>query len=115
MFTIGFKLENGEVGFGVFFETPVSSEHAVGQKLGPLPMVFQAEAMAITEACEAVLTVMAEEGVPNKVTIYSNSQSVLQPLNNRWITSKTVWECASALTDLCKFVSVHLRWVKGHS
>ena len=26
-----------------------------------------------------------------------------------------MWECASALTDLGEFVSVHLRWVKGHS
>ena len=58
---------------------------------------------------------MAEEGVPNDVTIYSDSQSVLQALNSRWITSKTVWECASALTDLGEFVSVHLRWVKGRS
>ena len=71
--------------------------------------------MAITKACEAVSAVMAEEGVPSAVTIYSDSQSVLQALNSRWITSKTVWECASALTDLGEFVSVHLRWVKGHS
>ena len=26
-----------------------------------------------------------------------------------------MWECASALTDLGEFVSVQLRWVKGHS
>ena len=38
-----------------------------------------------------------------------------QALNSRWITSKTLWECASALTDLGEFVSVHFRWVKGHS
>ena len=69
--------------------------------------------MAITRACEAVSAVMAEEGVPNAVTIYSDSQSVLQALNSRWITSKTVWECATALTDLGEFISVHLRWVKG--
>ena len=31
------------------------------------------------------------------------------------ITSKTVRECASELTDLGEFVSVHLRWVKGLS
>ena len=62
-------------------------------------VVFQAEAMAITKACEAVSAVMAEEGVPNAVTIYSNSQTLLQALNGRWITSKTVWECASALID----------------
>ena len=80
MFT---KLENGEAGFGVFFETPTSGEHAVGQRLGPHPTVFQAEAMAITKACEAVSVVMAEEGVPNAVTIYSDSQSVLQALNSR--------------------------------
>ena len=28
---------------------------------------------------------------------------------------KTMWDWASALTDLSEFVSVHLRWVKGHS
>ena len=50
--------------------------------------------MAITKACEVVSMVMAEEGVPNRVTIYSDSQSALQALNSRWITSKTVWECA---------------------
>ena len=115
MFTDGSKLEAGEAGFGVFFETPVSGEHAVGQKLGPHPTVFQAGAMVITKACEAVSAVMAEEGVPNAVTIYSDSQSVLQALNSCWITSKTVWECAYALMDLGKFVSGHLRWVKGHS
>ena len=74
----------------VFFETSASGEHAVGQHLGPHPTVFQAEARAITRACKAVLAVMVEEGVPNAITIYSDSQSVLQALNGRWITSKTV-------------------------
>ena len=40
---------------------------------------------------------------------------MLQALNSRWITSKTVLEFASALTDLGEFISVHLWWVKGHS
>ena len=74
VFTDSSKLENGETGFGVFFETPLSGEHVVGQPLGPHPTVFQAEALAITKACEAVSAVMAEEGVPNAVTIYSDSQ-----------------------------------------
>ena len=63
VFMDGSKLENRESGFGVFFETPVSGEHTVRQRLGPHPTVFQAEAMAITRACEAVSAVMAEEGV----------------------------------------------------
>ena len=71
--------------------------------------------MAITKACKALSLVMAEEGVANAMTIYSDRQLVLQALNSLWITSKTVWECAYVLTNLCKFVSVHLRWVKGHS
>ena len=54
-------------------------------------------------------------GVWNGVTIYNDSQSVLKALNSWWITPKTVWECASALTDRGEFVSVHLRWVKCHS
>ena len=69
VFTDGSKLENGEAGFGVFFETPISGAHAVGQQLGPHPTVFQAAAMAITRACEAVSAVMAEGGVPKAVTI----------------------------------------------
>ena len=58
---------------------------------------------------------MPEDGVPSAVLIYSDSQSVLQALNSSWINSKTVWKCATALTDLGKFFSVNLRWVKGNS
>ena len=85
MFTYSSKLENGESGFGVFFEMPVPGNHAVGQKLGPLPTVFKAEALAITKACKAVSTVMAQEGVHNAVTVYSDSQSALQGLNSHWM------------------------------
>ena len=78
--TDGCKLENGEAGFGVFFETPISGENTVGQKLGQHAMLFQAEVQDFTKACKAVLAVMSEEGVPSTVTIYSDSQSVLQAL-----------------------------------
>ena len=74
--TDGCKLENGEAGFGVFFETPISGENTVGQKLGQHAMLFQAEVQDFTKA------VMSEEGVPSTVTIHSDSQSVLQALFN---------------------------------
>ena len=86
------KNTDGSAGFGIFFETPVSSEQVVGQKLGPHLTIFQVEAMVITKACKAVSAVVAEEGMPNTVPIYRDSQSVLQALNSRWITFKTVWE-----------------------
>ena len=101
VFTDGSKPEDGEAGFEVFFETPFSGEHAIGQTLStPPPTVFQAEAIVITKTCDAVSMVLAEDGVLKAVTIYSDSQSVLQVRNSGWITSKAVWECASALTDL---------------
>ena len=63
------------------------------------------------EDVRPLLPLDSGEGVPNVMTIYTDSQS----LNSCWITSKTMWECESALTDLSEFVFVHLRWVKGHS
>ena len=54
VFTDCTKLESREAGVGVFLEMPIFGKHPVRQRLGPHPTVFQAEALAITKACEAV-------------------------------------------------------------
>ena len=86
-----------------------------GKHLGKHASVYQAEATAITEACLLISEAMENPGVPNAVTIYSDSQSTLKALSGRWIRSKVVRNCANALNDLGRFASVQLCWVKGHS
>ena len=58
---------------------------------------------------------METPGVPNAVTIYSDSQATLKALSGRWIRSKVIRNCANNLNELGRFASVHLCWVKGHS
>ena len=96
--------------------------------------------MAITKACKAVSMVLAEEGVLNEVTIYSNSQSVLQTLNSRWLLQsmcanfanfkaflfqkwKMRWETADPesfrksrkILALPRDIFSRMRWVTGHA
>ena len=77
--------------------------------------MYQAEALAITKACEQVAERAEVTRLPKSVTIYSDSQAVLKALGSRWIKSKVVKRCADALNSLGESFSVQLCWVKGHS
>ena len=120
-YTDGSKLRDGSAGYGVYVPLPRNGEipafnFELKQHLGNRPTVYQAEALAITRACR-VATLMLSKGylVNGKITIYTDSQSVLRALNSRWIRSQTILDCSRALSDLGQWNSVHLRWVKGHS
>ena len=114
VFTDGSKLSNGNAGLGVFSDS-MGVQISHGRHLGKHASVYQSEALAIKDACELVAEALETPGVPNAVTIYTDSQSVLKALNGRWIKSKVVRDSQRALNDLGQHTSVQLCWVKGHS
>ena len=78
--------------------------------------MFQAEALAISQACD-LYEAQLEQGntLPAAITIYSDSQSVLKALASRWIRSRTILSCIEKLNSVGRWASVQLCWVKGHS
>ena len=114
VFTDGSKLGNSQTGLGVYFR---SGEVEVSHKryLGKHASVYQAEALAINDACELIEQRMEEDDIPNPISIYTDSQAVLRALDGRWIRSKVIRDCARRLNELGRYASVHLSWVRGHS
>lgn len=86
-----------------------------GTFLGKNVSVYQAEALAIKDACEIVHRTLNQGADITAVTLYSDSQSVLRALSSRWVRSKVIFDCCLALNDLGRRVPIHLRWVRGHS
>ena len=97
IYTDGSKLRDGSTGAGIccrLYGSPVE-ERAVF--LGTLPTVFQAEAMAIAEACQVAMEVIEREAkAPNKVVILTDSQAVLLALAKKKVTSKVIGSCKAA-------------------
>ena len=115
VFTDGSKLPEGSTGLGVYYNPHPGDEVSFGKFVGSSATVFQAEVQAITEACHLLTASLASnQEVSNAITIYSDSQAALQALSSRWIKSKVVRECVTALNELGRFTSLRLRWVKAH-
>ena len=112
VFTDGSKNREGKTGLGYLVQSSACSVEG-SLYLGQTPTVYQAEALAIMEACRPLKDRLEFAG--KKVTIYSDSQSVLQALMQRRVKSKTIWGCIMALNSIGQTASVRLRWIKGHS
>ena len=92
VFTDGSKLSDGHAGLGVYSGVG-GSQISHGRHLGKHASVYQAEALALTDACELVTALMEDVAVPNAVTFYTDSQAVLKALSGRWLRSKVVRDC----------------------
>ena len=76
--------------------------------------IFQAEAIAITEAVKYLCKRKSLK--PKYVKIFSDSRAVLQALNSHDITSSTVQETVQKLNQLGQLTKrLTLNWIKAHN
>jgi ribonuclease HI len=109
-FTDGSKLDE-TVGLGYLIKTEDGTLLKESIFLGKMPTVFQAEVAAILRVGQE-LSQLELQG--RDINIYSDSQAALLALNNPYIKSKTVLECANILDCLGSRVKVSLYWVRAH-
>ena len=106
-YTDGSKMENGQVGAGVF-----GPRTKLAIPMGGYPSIFQAETYAIT-ACVAHCLLRTYNNA--KIYILSDSRAILQALDSHTFESKLVWECMMLLNSLGRTNKVTLMWVPGHT
>jgi ribonuclease HI len=108
-FTDGSKIEDqGGAGYIIDDGSARGMPHSI--PLGSFCTVYQAEIMAIMEACQELESLQDF----TEVTIYCDSQAALKSLAQTKFHSKLTWECALALDRLGQHKKVTLRWVKAH-
>ena len=123
-YTDGSKDPAGHTGIGVVLLPPDNSAPDGRKRLLPLvhskyvglePSVFQAEILAILEACHHIFTYLSShKNLPRRIIIYSDSQAALQALNASDVNSRLVQQCVSSLNSLGSSVRIYLRYVKAH-
>ena len=113
VYTDGSGLD-GKIGYGYSISTNMN-QTKIANNFGSLPnfcTVFQAEVVAITQAC----TKMTELNVTDKnIYIFSDSLSAIKALNQLRISSSTILDCLSRINEVAANNSVSLKWVPGHS
>ena len=113
VYTDGSGLD-GKIGYGYRISTNMNQTN-IANNFGSLPnfcTVFQAEVVAITQACIK----MTELNVTDKnIYIFSDSLSAIKALNQLRISSSTILDCLSRINEVAANNSVSLNWVPGHS
>ena len=113
VYTDGSGLD-GKIGYGYKISTNMNQTN-IANNFGSLPnfcTVFQAEVVAITQACIK----MTELNVTDKnIYIFSDSLSAIKALNQLRISSSTILDCLSRINEVAANNSVSLNWVPGHS
>ena len=120
-YTDGSKLESSHTGIGVaivppdHLRDPDTMPQIVSRYIGTDASVFQAEVLAILEACYHLFNYLqAHPKIPRTVIMYIDNQAALQALNADAVTSKTVEQCISSLSTLGLSTRLYLRYVKAH-
>ena len=112
VYTDGSGLD-GKIGYGYRISTNMN-QTKIANNFGSLPnfcTVFQAEVVAITQACIK----MTELNVTDKnIYIFSDSLSAIKALNQLRISSFTILNCLSRINEVAANNSVSLNWVPGH-
>lgn len=106
VFTDGSKMECG-TGAGVFSE---EASINLSFKLPDKCSVFQAEVLAIKEACAELILQRRTE----RIGIFVDSQAALLSLKSNNTASKLVSECREKLVELGRLANVVLTWTPGH-
>lgn len=107
VYTDGSKMDCG-VGAGIFSETLNISK---SYRLPDHSSVFQAELLAILQACKELGSVSN----PNQnIAIFTDSQAAIKALDSAATTSKLVGRCRDELARLVGRHKVTLHWVPGH-
>ena len=113
VYTDGSGLD-GNIGYGYRISTN-KNQTKIANNFGNLPnfcTVFQAEVVAITQACIK----MTELNVTNKnIYIFSDSLTAIKALNQLRISSSTILDCLSRINGVAANNSASLNWVPGHS
>ena len=106
VFTDGSKMDCG-VGSGIY------SARAGIEEFFRLPddaSVFQAEVLALREACRSLL----EMGIRGTIGIFVDSQAALLSLDSHLTTSTLVGQCKDELSKLGCLATITLIWIPGH-
>lgn len=111
IYTDGSKMDCG-VGAGVFSESLNISK---SYRLPNAASVFQAELLAIREACRQIKLHTNELLPGQKIAIFVDSQAAIKAIASVTISSKIVLECRKELASLDGQSTVALIWVPGHS
>lgn len=106
-FTDGSKTPSG-TGSGAYGN---SRSAKIKAGLGTHATIFQAEVFAI-ELCALRLVEQQTRG--KSIKVFSDSQAAIKALDSNRCTSKTVWSCQRALTELAKYNQLTLIWIPGH-
>ena len=112
------RSENTGTGYAIFLPTetlqlPLKCE---GKSMHPGNSVFQAEITGIDWASQEVQSLLQEGNpdIPKTLTIFSDSQSSIQALDNPVTTSITVKRCKETLNNLASKMDINIRWIKAH-
>ena len=107
-YTDGSKTDSGTgYGFTISDSGDILAEGSA--KLPDFCSVYQAELSAIHHAARALNNLEGRE-----VVFYTDSLSSIQALQNKFLKSRTLIQCHSALEDLGARNSVRVRWIPGH-
>ena len=107
IYTDGSKMNCG-VGAG-FHSEPLNLSQSI--RLPDYASVFQAELLAIREACKSLELYKV---VGARVAIFSDSQAAIKALDSNYISSKLVLQCREELKLLSHWLEITLIWVPGH-
>ena len=104
----------GKIGYGYRISTN-KNQTKIANNFGRHPnlcTVFQAEVVAITQACIK----MTELNVTDEnIYIFSDSLSAIKALNQLRISSSTILDCLNRINEVTANNSVSLNWAPGHS
>ena len=108
VYTDGSKLDHG-VGSAVF-STDLNVSHSF--HLPDHSSIFQAEVLAIREACKILTTSCPQD---MSVANCSDSQAAIRAVSSTSTSSKLVQQCKAELKLACNGRNITLIWVPGHS
>ena len=110
-FTDGFKTETGSGAAYIIKGHSIQKQGVFS--LGEYTTVFQAEILAISTACLAILEQEISDEVIN---FYIDSRSAISALESYIIQDKSVGDCKRHLNKLSEYGNnVRLNWIPGHA
>ena len=93
-----------------------TTTEVVSKYLGLEATVFQAEVLAILEACHHLFDYLnTHPSIRRTVIIYIDNQAALPALASDEVKSRTVAQCISSLSSLGQTTRIYLRYIKAHA